>query len=186
MRINLNDIPAEGKTFIINQKTGELNSALTDLIGKRTYNIEVSIRPLNTRDFEMIGAVQTGLPEQCSRCGIDFDFQVNSKIHEIMIPEQEQPRNGKYARVNHASEEITDGPSSVFHQDFYFDLAEYIHEVVALAVPFNPAPPVDSKGGCMECKLSVNEIVSSYDEEMPVDEQKTNPFAAALKGIKLN
>lgn len=185
MRINLKDIPEEGKSFVITNKTGELNAVLQDLIGKRPYEVSLFIRPLNARDFEMTGTVKTGLPEQCSRCGLDFDHVVDSKLHEIMIPEQEHPRNGKYARVNHASEEKDEGTSVVHHQDFYFEASEYVHEIVALATPFNPAPAEDKMGNCSLCKISLKDRVFSYNEDIPEEVKKESPFSV-LKGIKLN
>jgi uncharacterized protein len=184
MRINLAEIPEEGESFIWNNQTGEINKDLADLIGKKTYVAEFTIRPLNSKDFELTGSIKTGLPEQCARCGIDFDFPVNAKFREFLIPQQDQPRGSKYAKVNHLSDIPSDLPETLEYQGQHFDMGEYLHEIVALAAPFNPAGPENDKGDCSICNIPVKGRSFSYDEKMP-EEKPANPFAA-LKNIKLN
>ncbi len=184
MKINLADIPEEGRAFHYNSQTGELNTALGDLIGKTTYETEFFIKPLNSRDFELTGTIKTHLAEQCSRCGIDFPLPVDKKFHEFLIPKQDHPRGSKYSKVNHVSDLPEDGPDVSEYDGQLFDIGEYIHEVVALAAPFNPVGPEDEKGDCTICKIPVKGRTFSYDEQMP-HEQPQNPFAV-LKNIKLN
>ena len=99
-----------------------------------------------------------------------------------MLPELDQPRNTKYAKANHFSEMVNDDLSVVEYKGHRFNAGEYLHEVVALALPFNPSGPVDDQGNCTICLKSVATMSLNYDEplEMPV-----SPFAS-LKGIKLN
>ena len=104
MKINLADIPEEGRSYVWTTQTAELGAVLKDLVGKGTYETEFFIKPLNSKDFELSGKIKTTMPEQCSRCGIDFNFPVNEKFHEILIPKQYQPRGGKYSKVNHVSD----------------------------------------------------------------------------------
>jgi Predicted metal-binding, possibly nucleic acid-binding protein len=184
MIINLSEIPEEGRSYVWNNQTGELNSALKDLIGKKTYHAEFTIRPLNTKDFELSGSIKTGLPEQCSRCGIDFEFPVSEKFREILIPHQDQPRNSKYSKVNHLSDAPSDGPETLEYHGHSFDIGEYVHEVIALAAPFNPAGPENEDGDCSICEIPVKGRSFSYNEEMP-EEKPESPFAA-LKNIKIN
>ena len=184
MKINLTDIPEEGRSYIWNSQTGEVTAVLADLIGKATYQTEFFIKPITSRDFELTGTIKTALPEQCSRCGIDFNFPVNEKFHEILIPKQSQPRGGKYSKVNHVSDLPDSGPESVEYDGQHFDMGEYLHEVVALAAPFNPAGPENEDGNCSICEIPVKGRSFSYNEEMPV-EKPQNPFAA-LKNIKIN
>jgi uncharacterized protein len=186
MRINLSEIPEEGKSFLYNNQTAELNQILFDLIGKSAHIAQFTIRPLNSKDFEMTGTIKTALPEQCSRCGIDFDFPISEKFHEILIPKQDQPRGGKYSKVNHLSDQHeTEGPGSVEYDDgMHFNIGDYLHEVAALAAPFNPSGPEDENGDCSICKIPVRGRSFSYNEEMP-SEKPQNPFSV-LKNIKLN
>lgn len=184
MKINLTEIPEEGRSYKWNTQTGELNSVLNDLIGKTPYESEFFIKPLNSRDFEVVGTIATKLPEQCSRCGIDIAFPVNKKFREFLIPKQDQPRGSKYSKVNHVSDLPEDGPDVSEYEGNLFDMGEYLHEVVALAAPFNAAGPEDENGDCSICKIPVRGQSFSYDEEMP-SEKPQNPFAV-LKNIKIN
>lgn len=184
MRINLSEIPEEGRSYVCNRKTGELNAILKDLIGTAAYEAEFFIKPLNSKDFEMNGEIRTELPEDCSRCGIDFQLKINPSFREILIPRQTETRTGKYAKVNHISEAAESGPSVVEYDGLVFDMGEYLHEMVAFAAPFNPAGPEDEKGDCSVCGISVRGRSFGYTEEMPA-EKPESPFAA-LKNIKLN
>lgn len=184
MKINLTEIPEEGRAYHYNSQTGELNSILVDLVGKANHEVEFFIKPLNSKDFELVGAIKTKLPEQCARCGIDFPYPVDEKFHEILIPKQNQPRGSKYSKVNHVSDLPEGGPDVSEYEGHMFDIGEYLHEVVALAAPFNPAGPEDENGDCSICKIPVKGRSFSYEEKMP-EEKPQNPFAA-LKNIKIN
>lgn len=184
MKINLSDIPEEGKSFVCTPKTGELNAILKDLIGNTSFHSEFFIRPLNSRDFEMTGFIRTELPEECSRCGIDFNLKVAPHFKAILIPRQSDDRTGKYAKVNHISEALEEGPLAAEYDGMVFDMGEYLHEAVAIAAPFNPAGPEDEKGDCTVCGITVKGRSFGYDEQMPV-EKPESPFAV-LKNIKLN
>ncbi len=184
MRINLAEIPPDGRSYIWTSQTRELNPVLKDLIGSIPYHTEFFIKPLNSRDFEMSGSIRTEMPEVCSRCGLDFNLRINEKFRNILIPRQEDDRTGHYARVNHVSEVLEGGPEALEYEGVSFEMGEYLHEVVALAAPFNPKAPVDEKGDCSVCKIPVKEKLFSYDEEMP-EEKPESPFNV-LKNMKLN
>lgn len=184
MKINLADIPEAGRNYHWTRETKELDQALQDLIGKNPYEAQFMIRPMNNRDFELIGNFKTTTLEQCSRCGIDFKFNIIEKFHSILIPEQPMDRLGKYARVNHLSDSVDKGPDvAEYPGNFMFDMGEFFHEATALSIPFNPAPEEDSEGNCRECKVPVKGRVFSYIEDLP-KEEKPNPFSV-LKNIKL-
>lgn len=179
MKIKLNEIPEEGRSYIFNRQTAELNSVLQDILDNNDYAISLDIRPLNTKDFTILGSVTTQTREQCSRCAEDFNFSIEKKIHEILIPSQQEDRTGKYAKtspniINATDEEQQIGVTEYSKQQF--DLGEFVHESIALEVPFNPH--------CHTCQKQGDEKAFIYDEKMG-DETKPNPFEA-LKGLKLN
>lgn len=185
MKINLQDIPEEGKSFELDEKSGELVRVLQDLIGSIPHTAIFSIRPINSKDYQLTGSIKTLIPEACSRCGIDFKFDVKQQFHEILIPQQPEDRTGKYARVNHVSEATQEGPSvSEYSSNFVFDMGEYLHEQVAIALPVNPAPPEKANGDCSLCDKPVRGLTFSYNEEMP-PEKTNNPFDV-LKNLKVN
>jgi uncharacterized protein len=184
MKINLAEIPEEGKSFVVNNKTAELNTVLKDLVGDMPHRAEFFIKPLNTRDFELTGEIETEVPSECSRCALDFNLKIKQPFTGILIPRQADDRTGKYAKVNHVSEALTDGPVTAEHDGLIFDMGEYLHEAVAIAMPFNPVGPENEKGDCSVCGIRVRGRNFGYDEVMP-KEKPESPFAA-LKNIKLN
>lgn len=185
MKINLHDIPEEGKSFLYSHNNHSLKLALNDLLKDSHFETEFTIRPINNRDFEMIGFFKSHAPELCSRCGIDILLPVNEKIHEILIPSQSEDRKGKYSKPNHLHEAETGGPSTLeYPANMVLDITEYLHEVVALAIPYIPAPPEDENGDCVTCKVKVRGKLFSYNEEMP-EEKPESPFTV-LKNLKLN
>ena len=184
MKINLAEIPEDGRSYQFTNQTGELNAILSDLIGKNQYVADFFIKPLNSRDFEFSGKIETKTPGQCSRCGIDFAFPIKQKFREFLIPKQNQPRGSRYSKVNHVSDLPEDAPEVSEYEGNAFDLGEYIHEVIALAAPFNVAGPEDENGDCSICKIPLKGQSFSYDEQMPPDKPQ-NPFAV-LKNIKTN
>ena len=183
MLINLLEIPPEGQSFICNQNTGDLNQDLQDLIGNTSYLTEFTIRPLQAGTFELNGFIKTKLDEDCSRCGLDFQLAIDEKFRELLIPDQTVPRNSKFAKANHVSDMHAEGPSVVEYQGHHFNAGEYMHEVVAMAEPFTPAPACTADGKCSLCQKPVSDEKFSYED--PGFEEPVSPFAA-LKNIKLN
>lgn len=183
MLINLLEIPSEGKSFQVNRKTGELNSILADLIGQSDFESEFTIRPLQGGTFELTGSIRTQLPEDCSRCGLDFQMPINEKFRELLLPVQSVPRNSKFAKANHVSDMNGQGPEVYEYEGHHFNAGEYLHEVVAISEPFTPAPPCNAQGECSLCKKPVQNQKFGYED--PGFEKPTSPFDA-LKNIKLS
>jgi len=185
MRINLSEIPEEGRSYTWSHATGEVNQILKDLIGDTPYITEFFIKPLNHKDYQMTGHIRTELPELCSRCGKDIDFPINEKFHEILIPALPPSRTGKYAKVNHVTDSDWEGTTSVSeYENQSFEMGEFLHEIVGLATPFNPAGPEDCDGNCSIYKIPVRDHLFSYDEEMVTPETQ-KPFKS-LKDLKLS
>lgn len=188
MIINLQEIPPEGKTFICNQHTGSLNQALKDLIGKQGHQAEFTIRPLQAETFELTGWIKTELPEDCSRCGLDFQLNVFEKFRELLMPLEKTPRNAKYSKPNHISDMKMEDFSVIEYQGHHFNAGEYLHQVVALTEPITPAPECDKEGICLVCHKPVSKELFVYEDpgfEEPNLEKPRSPFSA-LKNIKLN
>lgn len=181
MVIHLNEIPPEGQSWILNNKTGELNEFLRDLIGRTPFSVELNLLPLQPGTFDLKGFIRTEIPESCSRCGLDFNFDVNEKFHELLMPALGTPRDAHFAKANHYSDLNHEGPEVVEYEGNVFNVAEYLHEIVALSEPSNPAPAADAQGKCRVCQIPVENQTFSYDEEMPEPE---SPFAV-LKKMKI-
>lgn len=189
MKIKLNEIPENGRDYKITQKTAELNDDLKDLIQNNPYELELNIRPLNMKDFEVKGKMITTTQEICSLCGETFQFKVNSNIHEILIPIPEADKvQEKQTRSNHFSELTESGPSVTEYTADVFELGQLAHETIALAIPYSPRPEANDDGSCKVClKMNVKETFV-YDEEISIFEkakEENNPFSI-LKGLKPN
>lgn len=183
MKIKLHEIPEEGREYIFNRKTGELNAVLEDLIGKADYTAQMYIRPLNTKNYDIKGSIKSTTEEVCSHCGEEFNFKADAKFHEILIPGAEEIKNSQFAKSNHVSELNDDGPSVIEYFDDAFEVGEYLHEAIAFSIPFNPRHE-DKDPACKTSFKSEASDVFMYDEKMG-EEKKNNAFNV-LKGIKLN
>ena len=49
--IKLSEIPEEGRSYVWNSQTGEINQVLQDLIKNQTYQADFSNRPINSKDY---------------------------------------------------------------------------------------------------------------------------------------
>lgn len=184
MLINLLEIPIDGKSFKIDHSSGELNKALVDLIGNSAYSTEFSIFPMQAGTFELRGSINTKTQEDCSRCGDDFAYSISEKFHEILMPQLETPRKGHYAKPNHLSDLKENEINAYEFQGHLFDVGAYVHEVIALAQPYNPAPACDKSGKCVLCHKDATTLFHYEDPGFEKNIEK-NPFAS-LKGVKLN
>ncbi|MCK6597910.1 MAG: YceD family protein [Bdellovibrionaceae bacterium] len=186
MIINLFEINEDGKNFKYSDETAEITTAISDLIGTNKYQAEFSIRPLNSRDFELKGWIKTRTKEICSYCGQNIQFPVQSRFHEILIPPQELTRDGKYSKANHFSELDISGPDSLeYSEQMKFDIGEYLHEAIALIVPYNPSPTVNEKNECSDCGLNIKDFLGNIEEKTSHQDLKENNPFASLKSIKI-
>ncbi len=174
MRINLNEIPDDGREWILNRRTAELNETLKDLIASEPYEAEFSIRPLPSNTYELQGTIRTKMPEDCSRCGQDFKWDVSERFKELLMPELDQPRNSHFAKPNHVSDMNNAGPSVTEYRGQTFEIGEYLHEVVAISLPLVPAPAEDSEGRCSVCKIMVRGCSFGFEDGTVV---KSHPFS---------
>lgn len=184
MIINLADIPEEGRDYEYTNASGEVTAALADLIGENKYFIQFNLKPLNSRDFTLTGTLKTRSKEICSYCGLGIQFPVLVKFMEYVIPPQEMTRDGHYIRSSNFIENEADGPQSFeYSEGMKLNIGEYLHETIALNVPYNPAPEINEKGDCGDCGINVQGLLKTY-EEKPTPLEETNPFAV-LKSLKV-
>lgn len=137
MKIRLVDIPEDGRKFTFNRETGELNAALSDLIEKAPYRLDLTIRPLGNA-YEMEGKVETSMQEVCSLCGWDLNLPVTRAFKEILVEEPEIDRETHHVHGNQSVDFLADGLSTSHYKEGLFDAAEFVHELVALAEPLYP------------------------------------------------
>lgn len=182
MKINLLEIPEDGKLFVCNQKTAEMNETLKDLIGNTPYQTEFYIRPLSSGAFELKGFIKTETAELCSRCGLDFKMKIDEEFTEMLMPDLGVPRDAKYAKANHVSDMEKGGPSVYEYSGHHFYAGDYVHELVAISEPMTPCPPKNEGGDCTVCLKPVTDQPFQYED--PGFEKPVSPFGA-LKNIKI-
>lgn len=186
MIIHLNEIPEEGKSFILSNKTGELNKILKDILGTEEYHVEFTIRPIG-QGFELKGKGTSKVPNQCSRCGLDIQLNLKAQFNELLMPKLDLDRTAKYAKSNHLSDNDHLNESELSVTDYVgnsFDVGAFVHEAFGLLIPTCPVAETDEKDNCKVCGVNVVTTKFGYDEALP-DENQKNPFAV-LKGLKLN
>ncbi len=183
MKLKLNEIPEEGREYIYTQETKELTPDISDLIENNSYHVQFFIKPLNNDDFIMNGLVTTKTKEICSLCGDTFHFPTMAKINEILIPKATDKEHEKQSKANHISEQDENAPAVSEYKNEVFELGEFIHEAIALSIPFNPKPEQTDDGSCLFCLKTVPTNAFVFDENISIVE-KVNPFLA-LKDLKL-
>jgi uncharacterized protein len=187
-KIKLTEVPEDGREYTFNQATGELNSDLKDLIGDEKYDAQVFIKPLNHKDFSVVGRIRTATKEACSLCGETFSLKADLVVNEILIPQNSRKNERvekieKQVRSNHLSE-LSDAAAGVieYHAEV-FEVGTCLRQIVALSIPYKPIPQANKDGDCVVCfKSQLTNF--NYDENMGEDVKKS-PFEV-LKGLKLN
>jgi uncharacterized metal-binding protein YceD (DUF177 family) len=185
-RINLLELPSEGRDFCFDREGGELNVALLDLIGANPYRIEFNIQPMGNI-FLLKGRVETELDLLCSRCGIDFKQKINESVSEIlMIEESPMGRGDTTSRVNHTSDLSDQTQEATLLSGPQFDVGEFFHEIIGLAEPIQPLGGKDCETSCENLQEAYNRgWLSRPDAASEIEPGKHRPFSG-LKGLKLN
>jgi uncharacterized metal-binding protein YceD (DUF177 family) len=135
-RIHLRDIPTEGRRFIYDRKTGELNADLADVLGDSDYDVDFFMKPLDGA-YEIKGRIKTKATVTCSACGWDLPWPLDKAFHEFLVEEN----TAQDSHGAHGSESLNldsaDEGYATFRGD-HFDIGSYLHEMVALAEPTYP------------------------------------------------
>lgn len=102
------------------------------------------------------GNLDTEVTLRCSRCLVDF----SDKLHVPFAEEFVQVDEDKLADAEVNMEEDRNPVAGDF-----IDLAPYVEQEVALALPYAPLHKPDCKGLCPECGVNLNESTCSCNTE---------------------
>jgi uncharacterized protein len=181
MKIRLKEIPQDGRSYVFDRSSAELNEVLQDLVGENDYSVELYIKPIGNV-YEMTGSLKTVLPETCSHCGYEFELPIDRRIKEVLFEELAVERKSQSVHGNHSVDFEKDGLSMTPVQKDVFNAGEFVHEMVALSEPLYPM--CGPNGQCLRAK-EVEEIRRRLDAESDITkEEKPNPFTV-LKGLDL-
>ncbi len=179
LTINLNEVHEDGESYTFTRKSGELNEALKDIVGKGDYEIELTITPIGDA-YELKGRFKADMNLVCSRCAFDFNNEISEEFHELLMVSKELPRTGQMSKTNHSTEGLSEGPFFNEIRSSVFSLSDFAHEVIALAEPLNPTGKENCDENCENLKKAYSEGWLK-EEEPAVDRQ--NPFAV-LQNLK--
>jgi len=183
MKIRLSEIPQEGRSYTFSRKSGELNTALEDLVQAHPYDVEMHIKPIGNA-YEMRGSVKTMVTGVCSLCGWDLEMPVDRKFHDILFEEPEDHRKSHSVHGNQSVDFLGEGPSMVPYKDEIFYPGEFVHELIALEEPFYPSC------GKVDCEHleDVRRKREEIDNAFEASEEKEagHPAFSILKGLNLN
>lgn len=180
MKINLSEIPEEGRTYKFDRETGELNGVLADLIGDRKYDASFTIKPIGNV-YELKGSVNTEIPEVCSLCGWDLDLPIGAKFNEILMHDETEYRKAHSVHGNQSIDFLAEGPAVTYYEGEVFDAGAYVHEAVGLAEPFYPSC---GKEDCEHLQEANQKRAELEEEYRRADELRAgHPGFAALKDL---
>ena len=187
IKVNLKEVPQEGMSFSFDQHHPKMTEYLKDIIKDRTFSVEAKLDPMGGGVFSFKGHLKASLPLACYRCAMDFDYLVDEPINELLIYEAPLGRNDKYAKAQNKDLLSSNQPSVTNLTSDLFHIGELIHELIAVAEPFQPkADPncdIDCKNYLEFLKSSPGFMNNGLNDSNDVD-SKTNPFEI-LKEIKL-
>jgi len=176
MIINLNEIGQEGKSFYFDNKTAELNSHLSNLVGDQAYEANFFILPIG-KSFDISGKIQANLPLICSFCTVEFNFTTTQNIHEIVVIGENKNLagwSGKWDNESETNLTIIDAQK--------FNIGDLAYQTIGLAVPNQPVCKEECKGLCHHCGIDLNREKCNCAEQKNKD---ISPFSV-LKGLKLH
>lgn len=183
MKIRLTDISKDGRTYHFDRQTADLNAALADLIQNQDYIIDFHLRPLNTKTFEMKGSLKAYVASLCSKCGEDFTLEVSRPFHEILTPAQPSERTGRYSRTHVSDDDAISNYE--YPDDMMFDVSEYFHEILGIAIPAFPKHPEAEMEVCNDALKALGIGPFSADKEIDYEEKPNSPFSS-LKDLGID
>lgn len=181
MRINLNEIPADGMAYEFSRKTGELNDILADLLEKNPYEVELFIKPMGNA-FEMNGKLVSQKSAVCSKCGSDMELPLVQEVKEILIEEPKEYRKDQAVHGNGAVDFLGNRPNVVHYRGAYFNVDDYVHEAFALAEPFYPQCSENKCQDLDEIEAKLRELAAAASSENSAG----HPAFSVLEKLKGN
>ncbi len=180
MKINLSEIPEEGRSYNFDQSTGEMNEALADLVEQRPYTVEFTLRPLGNI-YELRGLAKTKTSDLCSKCGWDIEIPLETKLNEILMRNEGEYRKQQSTTGNHSVDFLSDSPGVTYFEGEAFNAGELVHEAIAASIPFYPTCGVEKCVHLEDVRRKQAELEAEYRK---TEQLKTgHPAFASLKDL---
>ncbi len=173
MRIDLQNIDDDGKSFHSNDLREDLKGSFKDLIGDNDFKIDFEIRPLGNT-FQVLGSMETHYSDVCSLCAEDIQVTLQTRINEILVIEEKRPRNSQVSQSQQNFDPMN--PAATYLNEPYLEADEFLHEIMAAA--FQNFPSCADKEACEERQ-------SLIKEKLLNQQNLGHPGFEALKDLKL-
>lgn len=184
LRINLQEINEEPRSFVSDSASGELKVALKDLIEDQPYEVCFELQKAGNA-YLLNGKMNTKMPLICSDCSETYLEPLELQFQEVLVIQPSFQKGDQSTKANHSHEWAEGQAQALYLESPYFDVAEFLHEQIALAEPFRPTGTVDPEHICEDLKAQVHREWLSFGKDSSVDlKSEANPFKA-LENLKL-
>lgn len=172
--VKTNEIPPQGLTYHFTSQSAELNTHLEDIMGPfPEYKAQ-----LDVKTSESVTYIKTNISGQldlvCSRCAEATNLPFTKKT---LIAYQRS--DGKVVPMMDNLDDLDTSFEVEFLEGNEINLAEVVHEQIALEIPFQPLCQEDCQGLCSQCGNNLNRTKC----QCPSVAEKYSPFAK-LKNLK--
>ncbi len=172
MLIDLLTITESGISCDFDEFSSEMSGAFTDLIEQVPFNIHITINPL-ANAYRISGKFSSRSMEICSRCGYDIHYPLENFINEIIIIEEQRPKNTQVSQSSRNFDK--ENPSVTYINKPQFDLKEFFHEIVAASL--DPFPVCKDPEVCQSRQFVL--------KGTNIDKFEGHPGFALLKNFKV-
>jgi uncharacterized protein len=132
MKIHLDEIPADGRRFKFDRKTGELNQALKELLGEtEPYSVDLKVERIGNV-HQVTGTIEASTQELCSKCGWEIPWPIRRKVNEYLIElDPDEHRKSHSVHGSLSVDFLAEGaPSVTNYQDGTLDLGLFAHQQI--------------------------------------------------------
>lgn len=173
MIIRFHSIPEQGKDFTIDNSESRTQASLKEFIGDSKFHCDFFVQPMGN-SFILRGKIHTQAPLQCAFCGEDMKVEINESFQETMLPQL----------LNEIAEEQHDKQARRLFNEMlagqtpeHIDMAEFLREVVGLAIPYQASCNLDKSKDPNLCRPILEQINK---------ESSGNLSFQALKNLKFD
>lgn len=184
-RISLNDLPPEGKEFVLDDPAiwqEPMQEFQLECNVSKPLCARILVLPMDG-GWLVRGTLTGEVTQPCSRCAEDAVSAVSARFEDFeslpgMDDEDDAAPEGAAGREN--GDEDSDGRIAFDRGAPVLDLAAVCWEELMLALPVTPLCREDCKGLCAGCGANLNEGMCACPEE------EGDPRMAALRGLTLH
>jgi len=175
MKINVKNLPGEGRTYRLTKSDEWLSTVLPESREPHFSIDDASVTCFVSRTGRTVnlrGTLETDVHLECCRCLKKFTLAVKAEFTYTLIPVDNMPEGEE---VELTGEDLGFG----YYKDDTVDLDPIILEQVILQIPIKPLCRESCKGLCPVCGIDLNRQSCNHQTEV-----FESPFAV-LKKLKV-